>query len=34
MIQEAGLRALHRGTVPDQVLDGIARAEVTGARSP
>src|ERR1700728_3656087 len=29
VIQEAGLRALHRGTVPDEVLDGIARAEVT-----
>jgi tryptophan synthase alpha chain len=28
VIQEAGLRALNRGTVPDQVLDGIARAEV------
>jgi tryptophan synthase alpha chain len=28
VIQEAGLRALQRGTVPDQVLDGIARAEV------
>jgi tryptophan synthase alpha chain len=27
VIQEAGLRALQRGTVPDQVLDGIARAE-------
>ncbi len=26
--QEAALRALTRGTVPDQVLDGIARAEV------
>jgi tryptophan synthase alpha chain len=29
VIQEAGLRALRRGTVPDEVLDGIARAEVT-----
>jgi tryptophan synthase alpha chain len=29
VIQEAALRALQRGTVPDQVLDGIARAEVT-----
>jgi tryptophan synthase alpha chain len=29
VIQEAGLRALRRGTVPDQVLDTIARAEVT-----
>src|SRR5580704_15923923 len=29
VIQEAALRALARGTVPDQVLDGIARAEVT-----
>jgi tryptophan synthase alpha chain len=28
VIQEAGLRALHRGTVPDEILDGIARAEV------
>jgi tryptophan synthase alpha chain len=28
VIQEAGLRALQRGTVPDQVLDGVARAEV------
>ena len=27
VIQEAGLRALQRGTVPDAVLDGIARAE-------
>jgi tryptophan synthase alpha chain len=27
VIQEAGLRALQRGTVPEQVLDGIARAE-------
>ncbi|HEY1651560.1 MAG TPA: tryptophan synthase subunit alpha [Acidimicrobiales bacterium] len=27
VIQEAGLRALHRGTVPQEVLDGIARAE-------
>jgi tryptophan synthase alpha chain len=27
VIQEAGLRALTRGTVPDQVIDGIARAE-------
>jgi tryptophan synthase alpha chain len=27
VIQEAGLRALARGTVPDEVLDGIARAE-------
>jgi len=29
VIQEAALRALHRRTVPDQVLDSIARAEVT-----
>jgi tryptophan synthase alpha chain len=29
VIQEAALRALARGTVPDQVLDGIAQAEVT-----
>jgi tryptophan synthase alpha chain len=29
VIQEAALRSLQRGTVPDQVLDGIARAEVT-----
>jgi tryptophan synthase alpha chain len=29
VIQEAALRALDRKTVPDQVLDGIARAEVT-----
>jgi tryptophan synthase alpha chain len=29
VIQEAALRSLGRGTVPDQVLDGIARAEVT-----
>ena len=28
VVQEAGLRALNRGTVPDEVLDGIARAEV------
>src|SRR5580704_994474 len=28
VVQEAGLRALQRGTVPDQVLDTIARAEV------
>ena len=28
VIQEAALRALTRGTVPDEVLDGIARAEV------
>ena len=28
VIQEAALQALGRGTVPDQVLDGIARAEV------
>jgi tryptophan synthase alpha chain len=28
VIQEAALRSLGRGTVPDQVLDGIARAEV------
>src|SRR5580693_572897 len=28
VVQEAGLRALQRDTVPDQVLDGIARAEV------
>jgi tryptophan synthase alpha chain len=28
VIQEAGLRALHRGTVPDDVLEGVARAEV------
>ena len=27
VIQEAALRALTRGTVPDQVIDGIARAE-------
>jgi tryptophan synthase alpha chain len=27
VIQEAGLRALQRGTVPEQVVDGIARAE-------
>jgi tryptophan synthase alpha chain len=27
VIQEAGLRALTRGTVPQEVLDGIARAE-------
>ena len=27
VIQEAGLRALARGTTPEQVLDGIARAE-------
>ena len=27
VIQEAALRALGRGTVPDQVIDGIARAE-------
>ena len=27
VIQEAALRALQRGTVPDQVLDGIARTE-------
>ena len=27
VIQEAGLRALTRGVVPDEVLDGIARAE-------
>jgi tryptophan synthase alpha chain len=29
VIQEAGLRALDRRTVPDEILDGIARAEVT-----
>ena len=29
VIQEAALQALHRGTVPDQVLDVIAHAEVT-----
>jgi tryptophan synthase alpha chain len=29
VIQEAALRALQRGTVPDHVLDDIARAEVT-----
>jgi tryptophan synthase alpha chain len=29
VIQEAALRALARGTVPAQVLDGIARADVT-----
>jgi len=29
VIQEAGLRALGRGTVPDEILDGITRAEVT-----
>ena len=28
VIQEAALRALQRGTVPDQVLDGIGRTEV------
>jgi tryptophan synthase alpha chain len=28
VIQEAALRALQRGVVPDQVLDGISRAEV------
>jgi tryptophan synthase alpha chain len=28
VVQEAALRALRRGTVPDQVLDGVARAEV------
>lgn len=28
VIQEAALRALQRGVTPDQVLDGIARAEV------
>ncbi len=28
VIQEAALRALTRGTVPDEVLDGIARTEV------
>ena len=28
VIQEAALRALRRGTVPDAVLDGIARADV------
>lgn len=28
VIQEAGLRALERGTVPDEVLDGITRADV------
>jgi tryptophan synthase alpha chain len=28
VIQQAALRALNRGTVPEQVLDGIARAEV------
>ena len=27
VIQEAALRALQRGTVPDEVLDGIGRAE-------
>ena len=27
VIQEAALRALQRGTVPDEVLDGVARAE-------
>jgi tryptophan synthase alpha chain len=27
VIQEAALRALSRGTVPDEVLDGVARAE-------
>jgi len=30
VIQEAGLRALTRGTVPDEVLDGIARAKDAG----
>jgi len=29
VIQDAALQALTRGVVPDQVLDGIARAEVT-----
>jgi tryptophan synthase alpha chain len=29
VVQEAALRALQRGTVPDQVLDGISGAEVT-----
>ncbi len=29
VIQEAALRALQRGVVPDAVLDGIARADVT-----
>ncbi len=29
VVQEAALLALQRGTVPDQVLDGIARAEVS-----
>jgi tryptophan synthase alpha chain len=29
VIQAAALQALQRGTVPDQVLDGIARAEIT-----
>jgi tryptophan synthase alpha chain len=29
VVQEAALRALQRGTTPDLVLDGIARAEVT-----
>jgi tryptophan synthase alpha chain len=29
VIQEAALAALHRGVVPDQVLDDIARADVT-----
>jgi tryptophan synthase alpha chain len=28
VIQAAALRALQRGTVPDQVIDGVARAEV------
>jgi tryptophan synthase alpha chain len=28
VIQEAALRALSRGTVPDEVLDGVARAEL------
>jgi tryptophan synthase alpha chain len=27
VVQEAGLRALERGTTPDEVLDGVARAE-------
>ena len=33
VIQEAALRALTRGTVPQEVLDGVARAEAP-CRSP
>src|SRR5271163_2159896 len=29
VIQDAALQSLRRGTVPDAVLDGIARAEIT-----